>query len=164
MRSGSAALAMSAGLAVWTPAVMAAPQAPVAVGQVITSASDEPVAGWRRFSGAMFAARATASGVTTETLACCVVVLMKGGDYVVARTEAVERNARGGVVSERVLGAYSLTRSAAETPVECGLFWISPAFSLKDKTTQMVRSVVVTDKGFETLTWKDPDRRCDYDG
>ena len=149
-------------LALAPPGAGAQPRGSLAKGQLIRGQQDETIGGWLWSAGGLYATRTTRDHVTTEAQACCFALLTRGDQITVARTVAVETNARGGVTLQRVLDTMTIRRAAAEDVVDCGPLWIVPALSLKDRRTKLVRSVVVADAGFSLLTWKDGAGTCDH--
>ncbi|MGR4862444.1 hypothetical protein [Caulobacter sp. LARHSG274] len=144
------------------PAASARQSGAIVAGQMIRSQSTSPIGGWRVFSGGMYPARTTANSVTTEVHACCFLVLKRGDAYTIARTEAVEKTARGGVVTERVLDTKVVTRAPYEEISECGPLWIEPVLSFRDKRSRSVRSIVMTNDDYTVISWTDLGNTCQF--
>ncbi|MBN8500426.1 MAG: hypothetical protein J0M19_04670 [Sphingomonadales bacterium] len=132
----------------------------LAVGQVLDDSMGKSVNGWLHMQGSMYTTRSTKNSVTTETQACCVAVLKRGTSYIVARTEVMARNPTGGVIKERIASLRRIDARPGEDLIDCSLFSLNLALSLKNEKTRMVRSVVVDDGGLAVIEWKDTDGRC----
>lgn len=134
----------------------------IVVGQVLDDTLGKTVNGWNHASGHLYAKRETADYVTTETMECCVAVFNRGSRYIVARTEAVTRNSDGGVIKERVLATHRITARPGEAEIDCSLIGQTAFLTLKDPRTGWLRSVVLNNDTFVTVTWKDPGDFCSY--
>jgi hypothetical protein len=156
-------MAMIIALSILAPPAAGARQSgAIVAGQMIRSQSTSTIAGWRVFSRGMYPARTTANFVTTEVHACCFLVLERGDAYTIARTEAVEKTARGGAVTERVLDTKVITRAPHEEISECGPLWIQPVLSFRDKRSKSVRSIVMTSGDYAVISWNDLENACQF--
>lgn len=159
------------GLALWAVTAAALAQGPVvppeqqpteiAVGQVIGNEVNQVINGWTSLGGGHYARRTTANFVTTEVSVCCYSIFEKGDEYLLARSEPIARNPRGGVLAERIEAIYRIKRKPTEEITMCNILWLDLALSLYDNRSGMVRSIVVTEEGFEPVTWKGSGEACE---
>lgn len=142
-----------------------APSAPgIAVGQVLNDTLGKTVNGWLHSSGSMFGTSTTKDEITTTRLDCCIAVFSKGRSYIVALTQPIERNGKGGVIKEKVVATKRLDARPGEVQEECSLFNLNIGLTLRNPKTMMARSVVIDNGGFAVLEWKDTFRQCGSDG
>jgi len=133
-----------------------APDSALAVGTVIPAAHDSVVGGWRQLYRTHWSRRVLQANSVAETQECCIAVFEKGMALMVLRTEPVTRNARGEPLTERVVRSKWITRRRDETITDCQILYLSPALSLYDEKTEMIRSVAIDDGEFALITWRDP--------
>ncbi len=138
----------------------APPPPPIPVGQVIDDGLGKTISGWLYAQGSLYHKRETKGEVTTEAYECCIALFSWGKHYTVARTEALARTPTGGVTRERVTQTFRLTVRPGEIEMECWLYSLNVALSLKNPATGMVRSVIVDNETIALLEWKDSDGRC----
>ena len=136
------------------------PPPPIPVGQVIDDGLGKTISGWLYAQGSLYHKRETKGEVTTEAYECCIALFSRGKHYTVARTEALAKTPTGGVTRERVTQTFRLTVRPGEIEMECWLYSLNVALSLKNPATGMVRSVIVDNETIALLEWKDSDGRC----
>jgi len=140
----------------------AAPDAALAEGQIIPSAAETVVGGWKKQWTADYAVRTTQGRVTTETLQCCVNVFAKGNALLVVKTEALTRDTKGEPLTERVQRKLWVTKRPNEVVADCQIFWVTTQLSLVDIKTDAVRSVVIEDGEPVLFNWNDSKGDCAY--
>jgi hypothetical protein len=143
---------------------LAVPPQGIVVGQVLNDTMGKTVNGWLHFQGSMYGTSETKDEITTTRLDCCIAVFSKGRSYIVALTEPIERNGKGGVIKEKVVAIKRLDARPGEVQEECSLFNLNLGLTLRNPKTMMARSVVIDNGGFAVLEWKDTFRQCGSDG
>lgn len=151
-----------AGLALLGAAPAPAPSIPI--GLVLDDTLGKTVKGWFHAQGTMFSVSKTKDGVTTSELDCCIAVFTRAKSYIVARTEPLARNATGGVIKEKVVAVRRIDTRPGELEMVCSLYSLQTAISLKNRKTNMVRSIVVDEGALGLLEWKDSEGRCGIEG
>lgn len=146
------------------PALAATPAPGITVGQVLDDTLGKPVNGWLHTQGSMFTSFETKDGVRTGKLDCCIAVFRKGRSYIVARTEPLAHNAKGGVIKEKVVAIKRLDMRPGEVETMCELFSLQLELSVHNPKTRMVRSVVVENGALGLLEWLDTSGQCGFDG
>lgn len=132
----------------------------IAVGQVLDDTLGKTVNGWTHNTGSMFTRYEARNGVTIEKLDCCVAVFNRGNSYIVARTQPLARTPTGGVIRERVIAVKRLDLRPGEIETLCDLFNLDLALSVRNPTTNWVRSVVISYGEIQMLEWRDTSGRC----
>jgi hypothetical protein len=161
-----AAVLLSAAPLMAKPAKPPLPVPPpgIAVGQVLNDTLGKTVNGWLHFSGSMYGTSETKDEVTTTRLDCCISLFSKKRSYIVALTDPIERNGKGGVIKEKIVAIKRIEALPGEVQEECSLFNLNVGLTLRNPKTMMARSVVIDNGGFAVLEWKDTFRNCASDG
>ena|SRR5690349_17221091 len=132
------------------------------IGQVIDPAPGDVIDGWENWSGSNFDRRARVGEAVVETRECCTSVFYRGNSYLIVRTERVPNEDWGGSfgLKGRIVETFQVDTEPGDELMECDILWIRPAASFRSKRTNMMRSYVATDKGFQEIRWFDDHRWC----
>lgn len=144
------------------PTPVRAPDNALVEGQIIDSADNVTIGGWRKLWKADYAVRTHAGRVTTEAEQCCVSVFGKGNALLVIKSEAASRDAKGDPLTERIQRKLWVTKRPGEVIADCQIFWINTQLSLVDDKTDAVRSVVVEDGELVLLNWRGSGSHCAF--
>jgi hypothetical protein len=150
----------------WAKVPAAAPASPpdraLPEGQIISSAPDLVIGGWRRLYQSDYAKRTPSAEATAETRQCCFSVFGKGKALLVVTSEPVSRDAKGMPQTERIQHKLWVTQRAGEVMADCTIFWLETALSLVDEKTDAVRSVVIDGGIPAMLNWRGSGDHCAF--
>jgi hypothetical protein len=150
----------SATLAQNMPATQVGTTGKIEPGMIIGSNRGQTINGWEDRGGGLYAKRSFEQGVAVERYECCYSIFVKNGTYTLAITEAVGRNATGGVLAERIVTTREVRPPAGFDETECSLLWISPALSFHNPATNMAISYVIVDDEVHEIRYVDLDNNC----
>ena len=124
------------------------------VGLVFKGDRGEVINGWKLVAASLYPKRVVAKGVTMETLECCLVEFQRNRTILLVKVDGVERNARGGFASQRIVLTYKVRMLPGEE-LDNGGMPLSPydGFSLVNMKTGIVRSIVFNGEAFREWDW-----------
>lgn len=135
----------------------------IEAGMIIGSNHGQTINGWEDRGGGLYPKRTFERGVAVERNECCDTIFKKGDTYTVAISEAVGRNATGGVLAERIVTTKEVQPAAGFEETDCSLLWISPALSFYNPQNDMAISYVIVDDEVHEIRYIDLDNNC-YQG
>jgi hypothetical protein len=159
----TATISTSASLSQNVPTTQVGTTGKIEPGMIVGSNSDQTINGWQDRGGGLYAKRTFERGVAVERDTCCYSVFEKDGTYTVAITEAVGRDATGGVLAERIVATKEIRPPVGFDETECSLLWINPALSFHNRATNMAISYVIVDNDVHEIRYIDLDHNC-YEG